>query len=480
MAKYCLNCQKKIPFLSGTTWADGAYVCEHCLNGFKNKTKKASFELHYCIDCGELVIPKEGNKTEDGWVCKTCSSVREAKAIVSTTLDKSKNEHWQEIRMGKQCARCYKSTGTLLSLGDSFVLCSDCNKEYETMSFDGTPAAQFLLSKLREVSAGTCSFAVAHNTVKEKESAIKKAQKDAELIQQWNDVEAGTLCARCCKATGDLQSLGDGFMICGDCNQKYSLLSYDGIPATQYILKKLCEVKAGTTTYEDARKVMLKKYMEAQKNSGAASSTAKPAPSAPKETNNFSVSFGKEDTVNFDEKAKKWQVKRVFSKDSPVYNFSDIVKYEYQEQVQKKGGAISSFGNISFGQSIGGEAGKLAGALHSLTPPKVEAMCVLITVKTASGLQIEKAKLVSPTFSMEKGTAAYNKNFAEVSRLCTYLDELLAEKNRTASAVPVAPAASVVPAFSAADELKKFKELLDMGVISQEDFDAKKKKLLGL
>ena len=31
-----------------------------------------------------------------------------------------------------------------------------------------------------------------------------------------------------------------------------------------------------------------------------------------------------------------------------------------------------------------------------------------------------------------------------------------------------------------ADELKKFKELLDMGAISQEEFDAKKKQLLGL
>ena len=35
-------------------------------------------------------------------------------------------------------------------------------------------------------------------------------------------------------------------------------------------------------------------------------------------------------------------------------------------------------------------------------------------------------------------------------------------------------------AISAADELKKFKELLDAGVITQEEFDAKKKQLLGL
>lgn len=34
--------------------------------------------------------------------------------------------------------------------------------------------------------------------------------------------------------------------------------------------------------------------------------------------------------------------------------------------------------------------------------------------------------------------------------------------------------------FSFADELKKFKELLDSGIISQEEFDAKKKQLLNL
>ena len=35
-------------------------------------------------------------------------------------------------------------------------------------------------------------------------------------------------------------------------------------------------------------------------------------------------------------------------------------------------------------------------------------------------------------------------------------------------------------AVSSADELKKFKDLLDSGVITQEEFDAKKKQLLGL
>lgn len=51
---------------------------------------------------------------------------------------------------------------------------------------------------------------------------------------------------------------------------------------------------------------------------------------------------------------------------------------------------------------------------------------------------------------------------------------LIKDGEETAS--PVVPTAAI----SAADELKKFKELLDMGVITQEEFDAKKKQLLGL
>ena len=39
---------------------------------------------------------------------------------------------------------------------------------------------------------------------------------------------------------------------------------------------------------------------------------------------------------------------------------------------------------------------------------------------------------------------------------------------------------TVIQQLSAADEIKKFKELLDMGIITQEEFDAKKKQLLGL
>lgn len=57
--------------------------------------------------------------------------------------------------------------------------------------------------------------------------------------------------------------------------------------------------------------------------------------------------------------------------------------------------------------------------------------------------------------------------------LRTLTSEEWAEEQRKAPAPTSAP-------VSAADELKKFKELLDMGVITQEEFDAKKKQILGL
>ena len=52
------------------------------------------------------------------------------------------------------------------------------------------------------------------------------------------------------------------------------------------------------------------------------------------------------------------------------------------------------------------------------------------------------------------------------------------ERRRTEISKP--QAATVVQAASSAEELKKFKELLDMGIITQEEFEAKKKQLLGL
>ena len=65
-------------------------------------------------------------------------------------------------------------------------------------------------------------------------------------------------------------------------------------------------------------------------------------------------------------------------------------------------------------------------------------------------------------------------NFKVIEALLSTLSQVLDAQEQSETA------AASAPQLSAADELGKFKGLLDSGVITQEEFDAKKKQLLGL
>ena len=66
------------------------------------------------------------------------------------------------------------------------------------------------------------------------------------------------------------------------------------------------------------------------------------------------------------------------------------------------------------------------------------------------------------------------KNYEEIHKSLSAL--LVERQNKTSATTTIK---QEIPQ-SNADELKKYKELLDSGVITQEEFDAKKKQLLGL
>lgn len=77
------------------------------------------------------------------------------------------------------------------------------------------------------------------------------------------------------------------------------------------------------------------------------------------------------------------------------------------------------------------------------------------------------------TFSASIGTAKYNKLKEEMPGIYEDIRKRINDAKNAQNA-------PVVAALSPADELKKFKDLLDMGAITQEEFDAKKKQILGL
>lgn len=73
------------------------------------------------------------------------------------------------------------------------------------------------------------------------------------------------------------------------------------------------------------------------------------------------------------------------------------------------------------------------------------------------------------SFAFQKMTISND----EVEKAVNYIKEKIRESKTTNST-------TIIQQKTPAEELKGFKELLDMGAISQEEFDAKKKQILGL
>lgn len=81
-----------------------------------------------------------------------------------------------------------------------------------------------------------------------------------------------------------------------------------------------------------------------------------------------------------------------------------------------------------------------------------------------------KIPFCSGMFSYEAANNYTKALFMDIKRAMDAYQELQSQQSANGPVVQVN--------FSAADELKKFKDLLDMGVISQEEFDAKKNELI--
>lgn len=73
------------------------------------------------------------------------------------------------------------------------------------------------------------------------------------------------------------------------------------------------------------------------------------------------------------------------------------------------------------------------------------------------------------------GMLDMGKNRKNINKIFEQISKALEQKNKT-----IPNTNSKIDNSSPLEEIKKLKELLDMGAITQEEFDAKKKELLGL
>lgn len=149
--------------------------------------------------------------------------------------------------------------------------------------------------------------------------------------------------------------------------------------------------------------------------------------------------------------------------------YEDIIGYEFVEDGETvvKGGGI---GRAVVGGALFGGAGAVVGAVTGKREQK--AVCsklqVIVTVKGRKNPMVALDFLSSPT----KKDGMLYRSAVDAARLCvSKLAEISDERDRTLREEVQK---------SSSEEIREMKSLCDEGVITQEEFDAKKKQLLGL
>ncbi|MBE6752204.1 MAG: SHOCT domain-containing protein [Ruminococcaceae bacterium] len=103
-----------------------------------------------------------------------------------------------------------------------------------------------------------------------------------------------------------------------------------------------------------------------------------------------------------------------------------------------------------------------------------------LPIDSVSAVGTSALKGISVGTSSGKISFKLIKNQVEMHSVISNLLKERQEKEKSQTVTKETTVNQTIIEQTSADELKKFKELLDMGAITQDEFDAKKKELLGL
>ena len=176
-----------------------------------------------------------------------------------------------------------------------------------------------------------------------------------------------------------------------------------------------------------------------------------------------------------DEKSHLWAVgKGLFPslKNAVPYSYDDIVDFELIED----GSSIVSggVGRAVVGGMLFGGVGAVVGGVTG--KKKAKQTCTSLMVKITvnnTACPVEYIKLISAETA--KNGFVYKAAFQNAQEIISLL-QVICSQRRSASADPQTHTQTLSPA----EEIRKYKELLDDGIITAEEFQAKKKQLLGL
>lgn len=161
------------------------------------------------------------------------------------------------------------------------------------------------------------------------------------------------------------------------------------------------------------------------------------------------------------------------------FKYRKILDFELLEDGETISKSKGGLGGAVVGGALLGPAGMIAGAVVGGKKTKTKNVCTSMKVKITlrdNNPDVIYMDLVTKETKCDSG--AYKSAAKQAQDILSALQVAADKAAGEAAAQASAPALSAAP--SAADELMKFKQLLDAGAITQEEFDAKKKQLLGL
>lgn len=181
----------------------------------------------------------------------------------------------------------------------------------------------------------------------------------------------------------------------------------------------------------------------------------------------FKEGSGSNDFIKVDFDNKLFYLPLKGKRDPFIYSFSDLINFELIEDgtTVSKGG----FGSAVVGGALLGAAGMITGGILGKKNKDVVSSLYISLSLNDPLLSHRTIEFISA--DTKKNGMIYNigKKSSEIvlstlERICNSAESLTQSQG----------------SLSAADEIKKFKELFDSGIITEEEFNAKKKQLLGL
>lgn len=155
--------------------------------------------------------------------------------------------------------------------------------------------------------------------------------------------------------------------------------------------------------------------------------------------------------------------------------YTYIVDYKKIEETHDETKRKHGMARAITGGIIAGPVGAIAGAVSGHDKVKGFIDRLGVTVYLKDGATMDIMTIRKPIKVSDAGFQVQEYNL-----LCRKLNSILVANQNAQQSQPNEPVQENVEETDAAEQIRKFKSLLDDGIITQEEFEAKKKQLLGL